>query len=305
MKRKHSSTDDAVEEVPESNRVNPLIAARTRKFLHELTAEQCHPQLQSPLFGKLPAELRNAIFDLAVRPYNNNSRPLAHAKDVRIRKGPRSALKLDIALLLTCKRVYVETAALPLRNTSIQVLLYSLPIKVPLGVGEFRRQPKSHFLKMVKEGLTITKLQYVITLSSLVWTTSLGLSTISMRHLAQLSPKHFTLTIIPALRIWKDLTPSYLTGLRRLLERKYLPSSVQSLTLEVEIRPDQLPLIRDILREVEKMSVILSNKSQLQKCGDAVVSETYSPPRVEDGIFPPSCPKGEIEIEVYTLKWAR
>jgi hypothetical protein len=76
MKRKEPPTSAEEEGTAKEARVNPLIAVRTRKYLHSLTVEQCDQQLQSPLFGKLPAELRHTIFHLAIGPYENNARPL-------------------------------------------------------------------------------------------------------------------------------------------------------------------------------------------------------------------------------------
>lgn len=80
-------------------------------------ANLSHSQEKCPFFTKVPKEIRDQIFDLALSPSKklqlsscpgllNCSRP-----DLGVIDG-----KLSTALLRTCQRVYDETRHLPARN---------------------------------------------------------------------------------------------------------------------------------------------------------------------------------------------
>ena len=69
-------------------------------------------QTESPLFGRIPAEIRTQIFRQALTAHYDKSRPFPPTACF-YRPGHRYALKTDTNLLLTCRRVYNETAALP------------------------------------------------------------------------------------------------------------------------------------------------------------------------------------------------
>jgi hypothetical protein len=94
---------------------------------------KCHNQNQSPLFGALPAELRNQVYDLVLQ-------SVVHFPSVdEIQEGVSKSLVLwgrnqntaserlgypsvhshasiDTALLLTCRLIYLETRLSPIRN---------------------------------------------------------------------------------------------------------------------------------------------------------------------------------------------
>ncbi|KAF2467140.1 uncharacterized protein BDR25DRAFT_395309 [Lindgomyces ingoldianus] len=78
------------------------------------------PQNQSPLFNKLPAELRNSIFALAVTEEEDLSRPYDR-ETYYWRPGFRGPRRFNVTLLRTCKRIWLETRPLPL------ILLENLP----------------------------------------------------------------------------------------------------------------------------------------------------------------------------------
>ncbi|KAL8753788.1 MAG: hypothetical protein Q9184_005314 [Pyrenodesmia sp. 2 TL-2023] len=60
-----------------------------------LDIKDVDPQRDSPLFSTLPPEVRNTVFELALTAYEDPLR------------------RIDTNLLLTCRRVYAETASLP------------------------------------------------------------------------------------------------------------------------------------------------------------------------------------------------
>ncbi|KAJ4293226.1 hypothetical protein N0V90_008508 [Kalmusia sp. IMI 367209] len=87
-------------------------------------------QLQSPLFGKIPPEIRNDIFGLALGEYVREGREIPRKSYVR-RPGYEGLKSVDCALLRTCKAIYEETKVLPLRD--LEVCFY---------MGDRRRAPE-------------------------------------------------------------------------------------------------------------------------------------------------------------------
>lgn len=71
-----------------------------------------YAQSQSPLFNRIPPEVRDQIFKLALTAYEDPSRkyrPSAYY----YRPGYTCAHRIDTDLLLTCRRIYWETFTLP------------------------------------------------------------------------------------------------------------------------------------------------------------------------------------------------
>lgn len=69
-------------------------------------------QLDCPLFSKLPAELREIIWDYALTGYEDLDAlyPLDRSY---ARPGQAAPLRIDLDLLLTCRAVYLETFLVP------------------------------------------------------------------------------------------------------------------------------------------------------------------------------------------------
>lgn len=82
------------------------------------TSPTMNLQLQSPLFGKIPAEIRNEIFDLALKesyiPGEEYERETYYT-----RPGFLGKKKVHTELLRTCKRVYEETKTVPFRDLEV------------------------------------------------------------------------------------------------------------------------------------------------------------------------------------------
>ena len=71
-----------------------------------------NPQIASPLFSTLPAEIRNHIFYYALLAYPDPARPYSR-HSFWYRPGYTHARAIAVALLLTCRRIYLETDLLP------------------------------------------------------------------------------------------------------------------------------------------------------------------------------------------------
>ena len=90
-----------------------------------------HPQSQSPLFGKIPGEIRNEIFSLALQEYVDPEN-LYGREEYCTRPGYEGNKRIDVALLRTCKLIWSETRGIPEKNTEIIV-----------WVGNRERAPRS------------------------------------------------------------------------------------------------------------------------------------------------------------------
>ncbi|KAJ7054386.1 hypothetical protein C8F01DRAFT_946057, partial [Mycena amicta] len=102
-------------------------------------------QLQSPLFNILYAELRNLIFIYALTEYEDRTRTLS--KHTRYyRPGWDFAAKLSASLLLTCRRVYVETHLAPVALNEHVFWIDAGRLKLPSG--SFSGHYASYFDKM-------------------------------------------------------------------------------------------------------------------------------------------------------------
>ena len=72
-----------------------------------------NPQAASPLFALLPAEIRQQIFQFALLSYTNPARPYSQ-HSFWYRPEFTHAKAIAIGLLLTCRRIYLETHSLAL-----------------------------------------------------------------------------------------------------------------------------------------------------------------------------------------------
>ncbi len=88
-------------------------SSEDRAMTHVVTTtKDINPQHDCPLFSILPPEIRNSIFELALTAYEDPSN--RYRRDVFFyRPGHTCFRKIDTNLLLTCRRVYAETASLP------------------------------------------------------------------------------------------------------------------------------------------------------------------------------------------------
>jgi len=84
----------------------------TPKMSSHSDRDSVNPQEQSPLFDLMPAEVRNQIFDLVFRAYDDKTHP--YPQDAYYyRPKFRYAHRIDTAFLRTCRRAYSETRNLP------------------------------------------------------------------------------------------------------------------------------------------------------------------------------------------------
>lgn len=105
--------------MPPSTPFNYLQRKRALKHASKPTAvaritsrPYINPQIASPLFSTLPAEIRNHIFYYALLAYLDPARPRSK-HSFWYRPGYTHARAISVGLLLTCRRVYLETDLVP------------------------------------------------------------------------------------------------------------------------------------------------------------------------------------------------
>jgi hypothetical protein len=97
------------------------IETRTKKALTIETKpspeniSKCNQQLQSPLFGILPPEIRNDIFSLALMQYEDLTQTYPE-NDFSYRPGHRARRIVSTELLLTCRRIWLEANHWPMEQ---------------------------------------------------------------------------------------------------------------------------------------------------------------------------------------------
>ena len=81
-----------------------------------IDTSNANPQTESPLFSRIPGEIRDHIFDLALTAYSGKQEPFERNTHY-YRPGFRYAdQKIDTALLRTCRQIYREACQVPAQN---------------------------------------------------------------------------------------------------------------------------------------------------------------------------------------------
>lgn len=124
-------------------RVQEEVAVPPRKLIQAKSPADCNPQAASPLFSAVPPEIRNIIFQLALRSYPDESRPYP-GNAYHFRPGYEYGQRIDTALLLTCHLIYSETRLLP-------VIINEHVFWCHRGPPGSSTEPDRYFLKMAKE----------------------------------------------------------------------------------------------------------------------------------------------------------
>lgn len=96
---------------------------------------KCDAQLYSPLFT-LPFVVREQIFELVLSQYEDDTRPY-DKNEPYCRPDYRAPLRVDTALLLTCRLAWLEFNHTPLKNAVHPFWFYHGPPSATLGVAQF------------------------------------------------------------------------------------------------------------------------------------------------------------------------
>ncbi|KAK4214399.1 hypothetical protein QBC37DRAFT_421339 [Rhypophila decipiens] len=124
--------------------VSPATSSKRKKMdalIKTWSPESINQQLSSPIFSRLPAEMRDAIFNFALidtavphPEFTKYNLQVRHGKDAVSKPHPKPEKEiplthswlhpdipgpshvLGLSLLSTCRRIYLETRELPMRN---------------------------------------------------------------------------------------------------------------------------------------------------------------------------------------------
>ena len=91
------------------------------KMLQKLKTVPCNPQLQSPLFNKIPPEIRNQIFAYVLAEQDCAAEIPEYC--YWYRPDYTRHRYIDVALLRTCRKIWLETYALPRINVTERIWL--------------------------------------------------------------------------------------------------------------------------------------------------------------------------------------
>ncbi|KAK6360132.1 hypothetical protein TWF730_006285 [Orbilia blumenaviensis] len=155
----------------------------------KLTFTDPSPQSTSPLFS-LPGELRNIIWEYALAPYNDPTRP--YPQTTAYHRPDYIAPKIStVALLRTCKAVYMEAWYLPWTTAELGFYL----------TAEDRRPPKVETVERVQHILNDLHSKGVDTTTANVrvfaqlYRLEDGVELQNILGMAHFKPQYFTITI--------------------------------------------------------------------------------------------------------------
>ncbi|USW51948.1 hypothetical protein Slin15195_G052670 [Septoria linicola] len=214
----------------------------------ELGLPCCNPQNDSPLYRHLPKEIRDLIFEFATAQHEDADR---RYKDTafHFRPGHTGPLISSTNLLLTCRRTWLETHALPLRQAEFTFWRSAErgpPTKRDPGlfIQELTSLNKKYF----------TKLHFLLQMYEANGMFQLDTPEVSLFH--ELRPKILHITIRHTDWFWWENDAALNLEdywVRRILNAPYL-ESVQQFELELETLAKnklQLGIIVDRLSELE------------------------------------------------------
>ena len=223
-----------LQNVLEDRRERQRKARAIRRGLADITPSNSRLQEQSLLFSKLPAELRFSIFQLLLSQIHDHDRPInIHSISPLYRPGHTYRTKIHTAILLTCRLVYYEAHAIPIRSATHHFR--------HLGSTSWLYEGDVWLHHMTKQrGADVYHLH---------------------DNLVALNRRNFTKFFLPHLH-WKRVTwticaylwPPILAGYREIdrlaetLAGIELPASCQEVNLEFEIRED-VPEFRESLQQ--------------------------------------------------------
>lgn len=237
-------------------------ARAVRRALADITPGNSRPQGQSLFFSKLPAEIRFMIFQLLLSQKHDHERPVDfHSISPLYRPGHTYRTKIHTAILLTCRLVYHEARAIPIKSTTHHFR--------HLGSTSWLYDGDVWLHHMTKQrGADVYHLH---------------------DNLVALNRRNFSKFFLPHLH-WKRVTwticaylwPPILAGYREIdrladtLASIELPTSCQEVNLEFEIRED-VPEFRESLQQQAELCQKIGVSSDPGVHSGSVQSENPQP----------------------------
>ncbi|KAF2000663.1 hypothetical protein P154DRAFT_534442 [Amniculicola lignicola CBS 123094] len=270
-----------------------------------------NPQLQSPLFGVIPAEIRNEIFDLALQWYDDPEKLYVDSwvAGYCSRPGFRGSKKIDAALLRTCKKVYEETKAIPLRDLELAYYLgYSR--RAPTGFQPYPHHKHHVFEDPKADKLWIQQLIKVSHARIFAQMYAFGADPIYgciFRGKQTISPTTVTITIrYTDWWNWESNAPLSVSSLRPSLAEIFFPFSVEKLVMELETRDGKKKELERVIVEMRGWEYNRDDEEALKMAEDEPVKEwTWDGPTAfENGTIYHHHPTGDtMKYVVKVLTW--
>ncbi|KAB2579891.1 hypothetical protein BFW01_g5449 [Lasiodiplodia theobromae] len=206
---------------------------RIRRELESIDPSTAHPQKQSPLWSKLPPELRNQIFTLAVSQHVDLTRPYPE-NSWYYRPGYTHAFAMHTDLLATCRLAYWETSAIPLSTAT-------LPVWEDRGPPD---APKWRFAEFTARNTALLNhVHFFVRRPNGHWYTPLS----------QFRPKHITVTIRHTSWYgWPNDKPLMILDTWRhglIPANVKFPSCLQDLTIEFETLKRKKDQLNNIIKK--------------------------------------------------------
>jgi hypothetical protein len=216
-------------------------ARQLRIKLKEINPSNSHEQLQSPLFSKIPPEIRNQIFELAASQHDDAVDPFEHydksTRFLNFDPATEQQRKRCLDLLLTCRRIYYETSSIPMRSATHHIIAESYTKSV------------TWFSSLTAKN--IDELDHVILiLDDLSW------NALDILSLPQCRPNHVTISYIRDQSLCERLvakSPDYAVEFFDHVVSKRLPESIISCVFEFEAWSVNQETMRNIAEKAEVM----------------------------------------------------
>ncbi|KAK4986415.1 hypothetical protein LTR50_005321 [Elasticomyces elasticus] len=106
--------------------------------LNDETLSKCDPQDQSFFFFKLPLELRIEVYEWVFAQYEDQRQPYPDTS-YYYRPGYTAKACIDTRLLLTCRRVWLEGNAIPMRSATHTFWFFRGPPHATIGILPFHQ----------------------------------------------------------------------------------------------------------------------------------------------------------------------
>ncbi|KAF2727400.1 hypothetical protein EJ04DRAFT_517272 [Polyplosphaeria fusca] len=224
-----------------------------------------HAQTQSPLFSAIPAEIRNEIFDLALREYQDPEKPY-NRYTYYTRPGSFAQTRVDFALLQTCKRIFKETMPIPLKNLEARFYLGIHSERVPPDYAYQREYPDEAGFQICskKRKQELSSKQWAAIQHINITAQLIALRESCIRQLfadrSGLAPKVVTITIrYTDWWYWENNHPLNLSGVH--MRGISFPNSVERIVMQLETREGKRKELEQVIAdlfarpEVNKYSV--------------------------------------------------
>jgi hypothetical protein len=209
-----------------SKNSNALVARCVRQKLARIDPSNSNAQRQSPLFSKIPPEIRNQIFKLSL------SQDLSSITSTFL--GTR-APGIHTALLSTCRLIYYETNSIPMRSAAIFC-----------GDG-FGERAITWFSQLTRKN--VAEMNHVYGYMGYGY-----LLLERVVNLPQFRPKHVTFSIPQP--SWKplllDQQRNYMTSFFPPdVGHRMLPDSLETVTYEFKAQPQ---FVKDLVKKIKSFA---------------------------------------------------